>query len=257
MNRQRTWRSLTVVRVLNPKQLHEFAERGFVVVPQAASRDLVATASGVIDELIKAKPPGPNIRGPYNYFIESAQVPALLALLTESPAFALAEDLTGPGTLGVPWQVQVALNIPVFPHRPGMHHIDGAPAEADGRPGTFTLLAGVLMSDQLDADAGNLWVWPGTHRRHAEYFREHGPDAFFEAGGYPPIKLPEPEQIRGRAGDLLLAHYLLGHNIGGNTSTVTRRAVYFRIKRFGHDPRWREFLRDPWLDYDAVRAALT
>ena len=53
-----------------------------------------------------------------------------------------------------------------------------------------------------------------------------------------------------------LAHYLLGHNIGGNTARAVRRAVYFRIKRAGHDPRWREFLRDPWLDYDAVRQRL-
>jgi hypothetical protein len=242
--------------VLEREQLDEFAKRGFVVVPGAVSPESVAAASGVIDELIAASPPGPDVRGPHNYFPESAQAPALLALLTESPALALAEGLTGPGTLEVPWQVQVALNIPAFPHRPGMHHIDGAPAEADGRPGTFTLLAGVLMSDQRDEDAGNLWVWPGTHLRHARYFREHGPDAFFAAAGYPPIQLPEPEQIRGRAGDLLLAHYLLGHNIGGNTSARTRRAVYFRVKRFGHDPRWREFLQDPWLDYDTVRAAL-
>jgi len=37
---------------------------------------------------------------------------------------------------------------------------------------------------------------------------------------------------------------------------AVRRAVYFRIKRAGHDPRWREFLQDPWLDYDAVRQRL-
>ena len=94
---------------------------------------------------------------------------------------------------------------------------------------------------------------PGTHLTHAEYFRAHGPEAFLAAAGYPPIRLPEPEQVTGEAGDLLLAHYLLGHNIGGNTSRAVRRAVYFRIKRAGHDPRWREFLQDPWLDYDAVR----
>jgi hypothetical protein len=57
----------------------------------------------------------------------------------------------------VPWQVQVALNVPPFPHRPGMHHLDGAPPGPDGRPGTFTMLAGVLMSDQRGQDAGNLW----------------------------------------------------------------------------------------------------
>jgi ectoine hydroxylase-related dioxygenase (phytanoyl-CoA dioxygenase family) len=134
-----------------------------------------------------------------------------------------------------------------------MHHLDGGQGEPDGRPGTFTMLAGLLMSDQRDQDAGNLWVWPGTHLAHAEYFRAHGPDAFLAAAGYPPIRLPEPEQVTGRAGDLVLAHFLLGHNIGGNTSPAVRRAVYYRLKRSGHNPRWREFLQDPWLEYDPVR----
>jgi hypothetical protein len=53
-----------------------------------------------------------------------------------------------------------------------------------------------------------------------------------------------------------LAHYLLGHNIGGNTSDAVRRAVYFRVKRSNHDPRWREFLQDVWLDYDPIRKIL-
>jgi hypothetical protein len=65
-----------------------------------------------------------------------------------------------------------------------------------------------------------------------------------------------PEQVHGRAGDLLLAHYLLGHNIGGNTSDTVRRTVYFRVKRVGHAAHWRQFLQDAWLDYDAVRGVL-
>jgi hypothetical protein len=238
---------------LDQGQLEEFAGRGFLLLPQVVPPDVVAAASAAIDKLIKHDPPGPQVRGPHNYFPEAKQAPALAALLTGSPAFGLAQALTGPDTLEVPWQVQVALNVPPFDHRPGMHHIDGAPATPDGQPGTFTMLAGVLMSDQREPDSGNLWVWPGTHLRHAEYFRQHGPGALAAAGGYPPIPLPEPEQVEGRAGDLLLAHYLLGHNIGGNTSATVRRAVYYRIKRFGHDERWREFLQDPWLDYDTVR----
>ena len=239
--------------MLSPGQVEEFAERGFLVLPGAVPKDVVAAASYSIDELIEREPPGADVRGPFNYFPAAAEAPSLTALFSGSPAFGLAEGLTGAGTLERPGQVQVALNIPPFPHRPGMHHIDGFPPEPDGRPGTFTMLAGVLMSDQRVPDAGNLWVWPGTHLTHATYFSEHGPEAFFPAGGYPPIALPEPEQVTGRAGDLLLAHYLLGHNIGGNTSSAVRRAVYFRVKRAGHDPRWREFLTDPWLDYDAVR----
>ncbi len=152
--------------MLERGQVAEFAERGFLLLPQVVSPDVVAAASAAIDDLIERNPPGPGVRGPHNY---------------------------------------------------------------------------------------NLWVCPCTHVTHGEYFREHGADAFLAAGGYPPVKLPEPEQITGRAGDLLLAHYLLGHNIGGNTSPAIRRAVYFRIKRSGHDARWREFLSDPWLDYDTVR----
>ena len=242
--------------MLDRRQGAEFAARGFVLLPRVVPMDVVAAAAQAIDELIEREPPGADIRGPFNYFLSAATAPELAALLAGSPAFGLAESLTGPGTLEMPRQVQVALNIPPFPHRPGLHHIDGFPPEPDGRPGTFTMLAGVLMSGQRGPDAGNLWVWPGTHLAHAEYFRSRGPDAFFAAGGYPPIRLPEPEQICGEAGDLLLAHYLLGHNIGGNTSPAVRRAVYFRVKRAGHDPRWRDFLPDPWLDYDAVREQL-
>lgn len=62
-------------------------------------------------------------------------------------------------------------------------------------------------------------------------------------------------QITGRAGDLLLAHYLLGHNIGGNyESEQTRRALYFRISDAGHASHQEEFLQDAWLDYEPIRS---
>ena len=198
-----------MVGVLDRGQLAEFAEQGFLLLRHVVPPEAVAAASRAIDELIEREPPGPDIRGPYNYFPAAAAAPELAALLAGRPAFGLAESLTGPGTLEVPGQIQVALNIPPFAHRPGLPHIDGFPPEPDGRPGTFTMLAGVLMSGQQDRDAGNLWVWPGT-MAHAAYFRSCGPDAFFAAGGYPPIRLPEPEQVTGGPGDLLLAHYLLG-----------------------------------------------
>jgi ectoine hydroxylase-related dioxygenase (phytanoyl-CoA dioxygenase family) len=151
------------------------------------------------------------------------------------------------------------MNIPPYPHRPGRPHIDAANPEPAGEPinGTFTLLAGILMTDQLTENAGNLWVWPGTHLTHATYFREHGPHLFC---AYPPIDLPV--QVKGRAGDLLLAHYLLGHNIGllghnigGNDESArTRRALYFRISAAGHESHPGDFLQDPWLDYEPIRS---
>ncbi|HEY4023122.1 MAG TPA: phytanoyl-CoA dioxygenase family protein [Pseudonocardiaceae bacterium] len=243
--------------MLDEGQVREFAERGYVVIPQVIPADLLAAASRTIDRIIEKKPPGAEVRGQHFYFPDTAKVPWLLALLTETAAWSYMESLTGADTLEVPRQVQVALNIPPFPHRPGRPHIDGYPPLSDGRPGTFTMLAGVLMSDQLGENGGNLWTWPGSHLTHARFFDLKGPDAFFEAAGYPPVDLPEPEQVSGRAGDLLLAHYLLGHNIGGNISDATRRCAYFRIKHRDHDPRWRESLRDAWVDYAPVRELLT
>jgi hypothetical protein len=58
------------------------------------------------------------------------------------------------------------------------------------------------------------------------------------------VELGARQQVTGRAGDLLLAHYLLGHNMGGNTSTTTREVVYFRLRSKNHRDRWREFSQD-------------
>lgn len=234
--------------MLSDEQIREFAERGFLLVPQVVPADVLASANHRIDQIVAADPPAPETRGNHFYFLETENETALAAPLAESPAFGLAEHLTGAGWLAAPWQVQVALNIPPFSHRPGGPHIDAAHAEPIDSPirGTFTLLAGVLMTDQLGEDSGNLWVWPGTHLAHAAYFREHGPQKFC---AYPPIDLPEPEQVKGRAGDLLLAHYLLGHNIGGNfRSDLTRRALYFRLSVHGHEAHREQFLQDPWYD---------
>jgi ectoine hydroxylase-related dioxygenase (phytanoyl-CoA dioxygenase family) len=176
-----------------------------------------------------------------------------MKLITAGTVLATAEQLTGPGTLEVRPQPRVALNVPPNPHRPGGPHIDGAAAEPDGRPSTFSLLVGVLLSDQTRDDMGNLWVWPGSHLSHQNYFREHGPDELIRLGGYIPVALGEPEQVRGRPGDVILAHHLLGHNIGGNTSAVVRRAVYFRLKHRDHDGRWRDCLRDAWADFAPCR----
>ncbi|MCW2935698.1 MAG: phytanoyl-CoA dioxygenase [Actinomycetia bacterium] len=241
--------------MLSDGQVNEFAERGFVLVPQVARGDVLTQAAWRIDDVVAADPPAAGKHGSHFYFLPTKDEPALMAPLTGSPAFGLAGELAGAGTLEVPWQVQIALNIPPYSHRPGRPHIDAASPEPTGEPisGTFTLLAGILMTDQLTDNSGNLWVWPGTHLTHATYFREHGPHLFC---AYPPIDLPEPVQVKGGAGDLLLAHYLLGHNIGGNyESERTRRALYFRISALDHASHRSEFLQDPWHDYAPIRSS--
>ena len=243
--------------ILTQANKREFAERGYLVVPGVLSRRELDAAMAVVDDLIAATPPPEGHRGHHFYWPALSPGHPLLGLLLDGAASDVAEQLIRPGRLAVPRQAQVALNIPPHPHRPGRGHIDGVtPPEEDGRPGTFTMLAGLMLTDQTVENAGNLWVWPGTHRVQEAFFRERGPEALMASRGVPDITHPAPEQVLGRAGDLLLAHYMLSHNIGGNTSPSVRRVIYYRLQREGHRERWRECVRDLWLEYDAVRAAL-
>lgn len=244
--------------MLSKEQLKEFGERGFIVVPGVAAADTVRQAHQRIDELLETDPPPEGHVGNHFYFPAAADEPDLIAPLTtgDPSGFDYAQALAATGVLKEPRQVQVALNIPPFSHRPGRPHIDAQNAEPDANvvPATFTLLAGVFVTDQTTEDSGNLWVWPGTHRTHAEYFQRHGVSMFC---AYPDIELPEPEQVTARAGDLLLAHYLLGHNIGGNFESETvRRMLYYRISGAGHSKQPERILTEPWYQYDAVRALL-
>jgi hypothetical protein len=242
---------------LNDDQLRAFAERGYVVVGNVIPRDLISPAMQYIDGLIECDPP-PSERHGFHFYWRNALVPPdpLLSLVTQSPVWDIAEALVKPLRLAVPQQAQVSLNIPPWPHRPGGPHLDGlTPPEPSGRPGTFTMLAGILLTDQQSSDMGNLWVWPGSHEVIAAHLRRHGPDALL-AMAHPTLALGKPEQIVGAAGDLLLAHYLLGHNMGGNLSKSVRRVVYFRLQSQGHASRWRQCVQEPLLEFAPVRAAV-
>lgn len=242
--------------MLDQRQKQFFAEQGYVVVRRAVPRSLLDAARREVASRVAIEPPPAGHRGHYSYFLAGPPPDPLRALLYDSPALAAAESLIAPSKFEAPEQVQVSLNVPPYDHRPGGPHIDGlAPPESDGRPGTFTLLAGIFLTDQTEEWMGNLWVWPGSHRAAAAYFHEHGSDALLQSSPYPRVELAEPCQVVGRAGDVLLAHYLLGHNIGGNTGAVRREVIYFRLRRDGHRQRWREFVQDPFLDFEPVREA--
>ncbi|HMK13240.1 MAG TPA: phytanoyl-CoA dioxygenase family protein, partial [Acidimicrobiales bacterium] len=159
--------------------------------------------------------------------------------------------------------IQVALNIPPNGHRPGGPHIDGNVRQRPEQtaPDSFTLLAGIYLSDETDDDTGALWVWPGSHLVHQAVFRERGADALLSTGGHvtllrdpPPLRTPIP--ARGRRGDLLLAHFLLGHNTGPNLSSTTRRMLYYRLGTPDHRARWAATFLDALTEYEPVRRAM-
>jgi hypothetical protein len=241
--------------VLSAEQIGSFAEQGYLILPGLVSPADTDQAQAEVDRIVAAAPPPDGTVGPHFYWHSRSGAPGLFGLLARPGGLLdTAAELTGPPGVEIAFgQVQVALNIPPFSHRPGLPHIDGY-REGQPVPATFTLLAGLMLSDQLTENGGNLWVWPGTHLQNAAFFAEHGPEAFEQAAGYSDITLPEPVQILGSRGDVLLAHYLLGHNIGGNYSGGTvRRMLYARLRMPGHETRWAECLTDPWQEFPAVR----
>ena len=68
-----------------------------------------------------------------------------------------------------------------------------------------------------------------------------------------PVSFGPGEPLLARRGDLLLAHYLLGHNTGGNTGPETRRILYYRLAADGHRARRADTFLDAFTEYPALR----
>ena len=138
--------------------------------------------------------------------------------------------------------------------RPG----NGVPA---GTIYHFTALAAAFLSDVDDAFAGNFTVWPGSHRALAAHFARGAGDSGLASladpgTSFPPMPLAASRQLTVKAGDALLAHYLLVHGVAANLGPHVRYAVFFRLFHHGHDPASTSAsaLGDLWREWDGVRA---
>jgi hypothetical protein len=72
----------------------------------------------------------------------------------------------------------------------------------------------------------------------------------------PPVELPEPVQLRPRAGDAVLSHYQIGHGIAANAGPNIRYAIYFRLTRRGHDAVRTDVMTDIWREWDGMAEVL-
>jgi hypothetical protein len=239
-----------------------FRRQGFVVVPGVLSDERIAAGRRLVAAMLAEQPYADDHVGPY--FLWPRFGPAgdpLLDFYRDAGIEGLAAQLLRPElAVQEPDFAQVATTVPTWPHRPGGPHVDGVtPGEPDGRPGTFSLLAGVWLTDQRRPHRGNLWIWPGTHLRFGQYLAERGADALtrlddMNPGPYPKVELGQPTQASGPAGSVLFAHYLLAHNIGGHDGTPVegrRETIYYRLHATGHRERWREAVTDPLTEFRA------
>jgi hypothetical protein len=253
------------VATITDEMRAEFAEQGFVVVPGVLGNEQLLQARAVVTALLDEQPAPAGHVGPHFLWPHfDPQGHPLLDLYRQMPIAELAGQLLRPGlAVQDPEFAQVATTIPPFPHRPGGPHVDGlTPGEDDGRPGTFSLLAGVWLTDQSMPHQGNLWIWPGTHRRFGQYLAERGAGALrldeMGPGPYPRIELGDPVQATGPAGSVLFAHYLLAHNIGGHDGSADaprRETIYYRLHADGHRQRWQQAVTEPLLEFRPAGSA--
>lgn len=244
---------------LSYEQKQSMFERGFVQLPGIVPRAVVDRALRAINASLGEKGIHPDLLTKFraqSYCPELQSSPAITGLLNETPLWDAAESLIGPGVIKPVRGGQIALRFPSEePPRAAHPHLDGMYTPTNGvTAGTianFTALVGVMLSDLPGPDAGNLSVWPGTHRRFETYFRERGPQALLE--GMPEVDMPAPEQVTGKAGDAVICHYQLAHGITGNGSPHIRYAIYFRLHHVEHDQLHWECMTDIWREWAGMR----
>lgn len=244
---------------LTRQQKREISEKGYVRVPGVVPPLMANAALRSINHSVGQGMDRADITKfrAQSYCPELQGDPVITDLLYKTPAWGLAESVVGAGNLSPCRGGQIALRFPRVeepPTRIGCH-LDGMYSPTNGvQEGTianFTLLLGVMLSDVSGPYAGNFTAWPGTHRLYENYFREHGPQSLLQ--GMPPLELPAPEQIVGRAGDIVLCHYQIAHGVAPNVSPHVRYMIFFRLHHVEHEALKWECMTDIWREWDGMR----
>lgn len=236
-----------------------FYDHGYVHVPGVVPQIMVDAALRAINHSIGQGMPADqmHIIRQQSYAREVATQPVITDIFARTPAFQLAESLIGTGRFHAPGSGQIALRFPSMqdPPAPPQPHLDGMYTPYNGVPeGTiqnFTMLVGVLLSRLTAPYQGNFTVWPGTHHLYEQHFREHTPQSLLN--GMPPLTLPEPVQLTGEPGDIILVHYETAHSAAMNVSPHVRYALFFRLTHVEHESMKWEAMTDIWREYEGMR----
>lgn len=256
-----------MAEALSPARKSRLKKDGWVLVPGLIPPARVAAAVREINNGL-----GRGLHGgrdayadPKDYLSIYTASPPILDL-AKGPLRDLGESLLGRGRVEPLSQGQIVLRFPsendAVEYR-RLIHLDGLYSPKDGlesgsgKPVRYSFNAGVFLSDVPSPGMGNLLVYPGSHLLIADAVRKRGVEVLKD-GVEKAVDLPEPVEVTGKAGDVVLFHFQLAHDKGPNRSPHIRRTVYFR---FWHLDAWhdssREYLAramaDPWLEWDGMR----
>jgi len=247
---------------LTQQQKLEFVRNGYMKIPGVVSQQKINVALRAINHSVgKGIDPEmvPSFRAG-SYCPELKGNPAVTDLLFETPLLKLAESLTRKDSLKLQGGGQIALRFPAMEKPAEYHpHIDGMYSTGNrvrkGTIFTFTMLAGVFLSDVPNRFWGNFTAWPGTHRSFGNYFSEHDVDCLHRSL-LPKVKMPEPVQVLAKAGDAILAHYLTAHTVVVNVSPYIRYAVFFRLTDRNHGLHRSRVFSDIWFEWPGLKEVL-
>ena len=166
-----------------------------------------------------------------SYCPDLCDTPVIRDLLVKSPIYGFLNDTLGIRNLRIgPGQIAIRRSRNHAEPVPPTPHLDGFATGLNGVPGdriyNHTVLIGVFLTPVLTEFAGNFTVWPASHYVYERYFRERGNRAMHEP--MPELQLGDPVQLCCDVGDVVLAHYSLGHTAAVNTSEQDRIAIFFR-----------------------------
>ena len=246
---------------LSNRQRAFFRKEGYVMLPGLISPAYVRQARRAINISVGQ---GMNVEDMPRLRVQSfcpelRDSAPLMSLLLQTGLRSLSESLIGEGELrpGSQGGAQINLRFPVHEgvRKPLLPHLDGMSSPTNAVPPghlrNFTALVGVLLSDVLEEDEGNFTVWPGTHLLNADYLQRVGARKLLD--GMPDIALPPPLQLTGRAGDVVIAHYLLSHGTAASWGCDVRYMAFFRLTHVRHDHDQWQSLEDPWRQWPGIR----
>src|SRR5262249_37916283 len=203
---------------------------GYAPFPRLVPADLVDAAPKAIDDDLRLHydPTRETEYSCQTYCPALTRTAPIMHLLERSPvrdiidaALGLDAVTWGDAQIAIRWRHN-------FHECPPVHHLDGFAAPGNGVPPgvlcNHTATIGVFLTTTPREYAGNLVVWPASHRRYERYFRERGPQALGEP--QPDLDPGSPLHLICASGDVVLMHYQLAHTAAVNTSDVDRIAVY-------------------------------
>ncbi len=246
---------------MNSKQITQFLEEGYVLVPRAIRSSVIDSAKSFIEKDLEKFG---RDRTPYGTYCPRLINHTNIRQLCQEVVHLIASLLGQP--VFVPEDCQIALIFPgVQETKSQTHwHIDGMNRS---KIDNFSVLVGVYLSDSLSENQGNLAIWPSSHLVIQQVFEQllvsmastHLPHReqirlanLHFCRSPPKISLVcKPNVLRVAAGDVVFAHSYTAHTPlpHTNPNMGPRYAVYFRVKTasphsrtFNPHQLWKEFV---------------